>query len=618
MPHGNWLHRGVQIIAAATLLLFCSIADHTTPIQSIDNVWLDVLTRERAATRAAPDDIVLIDIDDASLFALANTLGNWPWPRAAHGELVEWLQTQNVKKIVFDIWFSEPDIFNPSSDAYLGEVIDRYNNIYLPTLELANSGSPATPLISTYPNSFLLTPTASANANARALFFKPILGSPEKWKLGSINYLVDRDGIARRYDIVRLIDGWRFWSLPARVLLDEKIELPNQKTFVLDWYNHFDNAFNVLSYSDLYTAAQNGDEMPALNGKTVFIGSTASGIDDFKPTPLSAQYSGFFMLATAYANLRSGDTLHYLSVWNVLPLGVLPLLLIMLLHNPSYRQRARYPMATAVSIFVMAIGAAFAASYYLIGQAQLLPVLSMTLLASAIFTAGLAMQYLSERRSRQQAIAVFSRFLDARVVANLTANGLTPATLEPKQVELTILFSDIRGFTTLSETRAPAEIMALLNDYFSRQVALIFKHHGTLDKFIGDAIMAFWGAPINDPEHAANAVAAALEMSHALDEFKRERQLPDFDIGIGVHTGPAVVGMLGSEQRLEYTAIGDTINLGSRLEGLTKDKARILVSESTALACANRFIFREIGSFQVKGRNEAVRVYEPLRRKDAS
>jgi adenylate cyclase len=195
----------------------------------------------------------------------------------------------------------------------------------------------------------------------------------------------------------------------------------------------------------------------------------------------------------------------------------------------------------------------------------------------------------------------------------LTAEGLTPQALEAKSVELTILFSDIRGFTTLSETRAPAEIMGLLNDYFSRQVAIIFEHHGTLDKFIGDAIMAFWGAPMADKNHALNAVKAAMAMSNALDDFKQKRGLADFDIGIGVHTGPAVVGMLGSDQRLEYTAIGDTINLGSRLEGLTKDKARILVSESTMRACGGAIEFRAMGSFQVKGRNEAVTVFEPLR-----
>jgi adenylate cyclase len=138
---------------------------------------------------------------------------------------------------------------------------------------------------------------------------------------------------------------------------------------------------------------------------------------------------------------------------------------------------------------------------------------------------------------------------------------------------VTLLFSDIRGFTTLSETRKPEEVIALLNRYFSLQVDVVFKHGGSLDKFIGDCIMGIWGAPLDDPDHARHAVACALDMADTLREFKRElgAENTDFDVGIGLHSGPAVVGLMGSQKRLEYTAIGDTVNLASRIEGLTKD-----------------------------------------------
>jgi len=176
-----------------------------------------------------------------------------------------------------------------------------------------------------------------------------------------------------------------------------------------------------------------------------------------------------------------------------------------------------------------------------------------------------------------------------------------------------VLFSDIRGFTTMSESHTPEQIVTLLNRYFSLQVAIIFRHGGTLDKFIGDAIMAFWGAPQDDPKHAQHAVAAALEMEQCLLQFKQElgTEGADFDVGIGVHSGRAVVGFIGSDERLEYTAIGDTVNLSSRIEGLTKGVARVLVSSDTVARCGNEYEFSAMGSYAVKGRVQEVELFLP-------
>src|SRR5882672_8625133 len=178
-------------------------------------------------------------------------------------------------------------------------------------------------------------------------------------------------------------------------------------------------------------------------------------------------------------------------------------------------------------------------------------------------------------------MAQFSRFTNPHVAKQLVEAG----GIETGRREVTLLFSDIRGFTTLSESRKPEEVIDLLNRYFSLQVEVVFNHGGSLDKFIGDCIMAIWGAPLDDPDHAKRAVACALEMADTLQVFKRSLgpEAPaGFDVGIGIHSGPAVVGLMGSQRRLEYTAIGDTVNLASRVEGLTKDAGvRILVSRET-------------------------------------
>ena len=331
-----------------------------------------------------------------------------------------------------------------------------------------------------------------------------------------------------------------------------------------------------------------------------------------RPTPLTAQTEGVLVPTTALANLRAGDWLRDLpSRW---PLAGLLLLAITL----GFRRRLS-PLGIGLGLAAATL-AATAASHALLGAERHAPVgaaLMIGWLAFALFT--LQAQWL-ERREREATIGIFGRFLDPRVVAGLVETGELVRDQKPLAREITLLFSDIRGFTTLSETRTPEQVVHLLNRYFSRQVDVIFRHGGTLDKFIGDAVMAFWNAPTDTPGHASRAVAAAIEMTQALDDFKRElaaggEGLGDFDIGIGLHTGPAVVGFLGSDSRMEYTAIGDTVNLASRIESATKGVARVLVSDATRAACGGDgqdVVFIHRGQFHVKGREQPVELYEPM------
>jgi adenylate cyclase len=210
---------------------------------------------------------------------------------------------------------------------------------------------------------------------------------------------------------------------------------------------------------------------------------------------------------------------------------------------------------------------------------------------------------------------MFSRFVNPHVVRQLMERGGLEG--EGRTREVTLLFSDIRGFTTLSETRPPEEVVAILNRYFTRQVDVVFRHGGSLDKFIGDALMAFWGAPLDDAEHAQHAVACALDMADELLAFREELGAAGagFDVGIGLHSGPAVVGLIGSDRRREYTSIGDTVNLASRIEGLTKEAGRrILVSRDTMERCAGAFDFVSCGTYPVKGRAQPVELFEPRRK----
>lgn len=594
--------------ALLSSVLVLSLTAFWPAASRLDFWWLDALVAAQAERESADPDIVLVDIDDYSLTAMAPVVGRWPWPRATHAELVEWLLAQGARAVAFDIWFSEPDILRPEFDAYFGEVLDAHDNVFLPTLLMTAQNPAESRLLSSYPHNLPITRTATANPDARADLLLPAMGDPSRWRLGLINYLADEDGIARHYQTGIALDGWTMASLP-QVLADalgwDTANLPSPLR--LAWRgNGVDSPYRRHSYADLWAAVQQG-ESGDFRGKLVLVGATAAGLHDLRPTPLNPQYPGLYLLANAIDNLKHRAFLSHAG-WYGMVAG-LPLLTWLYWRL----QRGKPLLATALQT-AGAIALLLVASVLAIRSHVLLPVLGPAVALLVLLALGTALRYWQEHAARQAAIDLFGRFLDPVVVKDLAAQGLNEQTLAGRQCEISVLFSDIRGFTTMSEKATAAEIMTLLNAYFTRQVGVIFRHHGTLDKFIGDAIMAFWGAPVDDPDHAYHAVSAALDMVDELMHFREEHGLESFDVGIGIHSGPAVVGMLGCEQRLEYTAIGDTVNLGSRLEGVTKGIARILVSQATRDLCGERFDFIPHGSTQVKGRAEPVNLYEPRRK----
>jgi adenylate cyclase len=344
-------------------------------------------------------------------------------------------------------------------------------------------------------------------------------------------------------------------------------------------------------------------------GKIVIIGTAASGLHDLRVTPLNSLQPGAEILGTAIENLKNGRSMRYADrAWP----AAIGIALIFLLYFAFQR---RIDARATGGALVLVTGALLFSSYLAAGRLVLLPVLTPLVAAWSFYVAAALSEYLRERQARREAVAQFSRFVNPEVVKQLIERGGIEGAGQTRQV--TLLFSDIRGFTTLSEAKRPEEVVAILNRYFSMQVDVVWRHGGTLDKYIGDCIMALWGAPLDDAQQARNAVACALDMADTLQVFKRELGAGDanFDVGIGVHSGPAVVGFIGSEKKREYTAIGDTVNLASRIEGLTKDaKRRILVSRETMEQCADAFDFVSCGTFPVKGRAQPVELFEPRRK----
>ncbi|MEW5822891.1 MAG: adenylate/guanylate cyclase domain-containing protein [Pseudomonadota bacterium] len=575
----------------------------------LDATLGDMLLRLEAKSRVPPEEIVLVEIDQDSLDdpRLLELVGNWPWPRAVHGELLDFIGMQAPRAVVFDLIFSEPDLFRPQSDALFEEALRRYP-AYLPLVVVDGVGSRLADL----PPLMAVRPGPQAQSDARLPLLAPKALSPELWRTGLINFLEDADGVGRRYWLRYPYEGWFLPALPARVAADLGVELPSAESLRL----HFFGApFTRLSYGRLYLESlkERPEGVPDLRGKIVIIGAAAPGLHDLRPTPLSGSTPGPVLLATALGNLLHGDDLRPVSsLWTLLVGIVLSL-------GVAWATRRKWnPLYQAGTLALLTGAAALLAYQALVFDRLWLP-FSMLAGVWLYFAACALLAYLGERAARERALQLFGRFLDPRVVRTLASGGLVGAAEVGRSREISVLFSDIRGFTSLSESRSPEEIVHLLNRYFDAQVEVIFAHDGTLDKFIGDAIMAFWGAPVDNPDHAVQAVDAALDMQERLLAFQRELAESGlaFDIGIGIHTGPAVVGFLGSSRRLDYTAIGDTVNLASRIEGCTKGVARVLVSEATRLACEarapGRFVFVDRGETQVKGREHPVRLFEPNR-----
>ncbi len=612
----------------AALLAFVCYRQAPQALQQLDYRMKD--SRFRIRGPVTPDrNVVVVAIDHASI----KEIGRWPWSREVTGRLIENLAFYGAKVTALDIVFSEPQ--TPSADAALASSIAKAGNVVmgyffrdeaqevdpLALAELERStvklikvaeGVQSIPLTE-YPNLDLNLPQLAAKAT----------------DFGFFNAKPDGDGLYRRSLLLLLYNGDIYPSLALKalrhylgndIMLEVKqwgvdglqvgsLRIPAREdgTMALNYYGPA-RSFRTVSAVDVIKKRLKPGE---LQGAMAFVGSTEIGIYDIRPTPFDATQPGVELHATAAANALERRFLIYDGITQMQEMFCIllfPVLLGVLLAFVPGTFTGLVAFAGTSGLFSLVNYLAFTNG--LRDMTVIYPMLGIGL----TYLGSEAWRNLVVEKKGRQLKKAFSNYVSPDLVREIEKHP-DKLVLGGEQREITILFSDIRGFTTVSESLTPPELVTLLNEYLSPMTRIVLDEKGTLDKFIGDAVMAIFNAPLDVPDHAGHACTAAVRMLEELQKLNRgfaERGMHTLDIGVGINTGPAVVGNMGADIRFDYTAIGDSVNLASRLEGLNKYYgSHILVSEDTRNRVEDgRFTFREVDRVKVKGKHLPIVMYE--------
>ncbi len=600
----------IAIILIA-LQMLALLPDVSTPLVGTELSARDMLMRLRPAPQRS-GQVVIVGIDDTSF----NWTGyRWPWPRTYLAKIVDRLNQAGAKVVGLDVFLFEPDS-DAQGDIALAGAFSNANasvgvaNIYRKDVVSGNillhSETEQKPL-EPYQKSLTrigITPTIlDADAILRSIQVHDQVGSNTyaHWAFEIASLYMGVASPSQFSDTSVMFNGRRIPLLQGRMLVN---------------YSGPAGVYPTYSASSV---AEGDIPAETFKGKIVLIGATSPTLQDLWPTPYSSnnRTPGVEVVANAVDTILTGQYLYLVPPWvNLLQTLLMAVIAALILR---LREPVRVIIGMAVVFLLWFLGAFLLFAFQGLVIALVAPGL-MLFLGVILPTAGQAVsQELEKRRLR----SLFGRFLSSEIIDQMVASSDLSAL--NKRAEITILFSDIRGFTTLSEKLTPEQVVAMLNPYLEAMTKIVYQHSGTVDKFEGDAVMAFFGEPIPYPDHALRAARTALEMHLAIDGLSRDWYargiLPPeikFQIGIGLNTGEAFVGLLGSEQRINYTTIGDNVNLSARLQDLTKVyKWPILISDATYQQIKDEFDTEFVDSVIVKGKTEPVKVYKLLGRKGA-
>ena len=560
------------------------------------------------------EEVVLINIGEEAL----EKYGQFPWPRQNYAQMISDLRNAGAGMIVFTIMFPEEDRFGgdeifaswiKDNGIILSQDADEYGRSQsAPYVGYATFG-PGDPLEFIYKYKGLVSNIDALEKHA--------------WGVGLVNGAPEVDNITRRIPLVSQINNQLYPALAletVRVIQDKPsytiktTENGIQSIVARPFEIPTDADGSIwLKYNTNFIEYEYGSPIPNIGGKTVIIGLSAKGLTQQVVTPGGLLYPNQLQ-ATALQSIISSEQVsrpQWASPIEILVSGILALFLLLLVY--------RAPVWVSGIGFLAVCFASAGVVYYAWTKYYILLDLSYSLILYIIsFTSSSFNNFYKQFVLRQQIKKQFGTYLSPDMV-NMLQKDPSLLKLGGERKEMTFLFMDIVGFTPISEAfkeqNDPEGLVEIINRYLDRMTKIILKNGGTIDKFMGDCIMAFWNAPLECKDHAHKAVITAKEIEEAADEFIEELEkegLPRIDVGIGINTGTCIVGNMGSEERFDYSVIGDAVNLASRLEGQTRnyDGVRVLLGQETYRKCPEG-VFAEIDKIQVKGKSEKIRVYTP-------
>jgi adenylate cyclase len=589
-------------------------------------------------------DVVIVGITDEDMKTLPEP---FPYPRSYYAHLVENLERCGVRAVAFDLTLDAKR--DSISDAAFEAVLKKYNNIVLATKSPEESGAGRyvlSTLERSYPNVFY--------KEGRYIGIVSVAGK-------------DRDDVARRYYPMMTVGNFLtptfgFATLNIALKLpdtavadidfsDKTIALSDRtipaigdgRSFLLNYYGP-NQTFRYVKFTEVIDDSsfktkeeleigENIDQFDldeelqkSLKGKIVIVGSTMAEERDIHSVPIAnadgtTTMNGVEIHATAIQNVLSQNYIQRanpnLELALIIFLAIISFFAILQVRLLKVRYIVLLEFASIAIVALLAFAIFEIAVRSFINNSTLINIVYPGLAVVLAYLSAAVYQYLAERQQKALIKNVFSKYISAAVVNELVANP-EKAKLGGDRRELTVFFSDIAGFTTISEQfhTKPEGLVALLNEYLDEMTAIVLKHEGTLDKYEGDAIMAFWGAPIPQKDHALRTCLASLEMQKRLAALRpkwAKEGKPGLEVRIGVNTGTMIVGNMGGQDRFDYTVIGDSVNLASRLEGANKQYgSNIMISDFTYQQVKDHVAVRELDLIQVKGKNEPVKVWELL------
>lgn len=602
-----------------------------------------------SAYKSGSDDIVIITIDDKSLSRI-----RWPWKRELYGKIFEYLHQYSMAKLIgFDAIIATPDRENPESDLKFYSAIKHMNNLVVGFVPLSSPYTSKAEGIS-YDKKFshkFSIDIEDKRTNKSPSYYQSLSKFPNDYfnsvkNVGSVITTPDFDGYIRSIDQFVDYKGKLYPSLSLRMynylnhndklIVKDGLVTSTKSELKIPVFNNDNGVYNNIHYyktlpnseysHKTYSAIDVIDSFEAIKkgkkplispqvfeDKIVFVGANAKaiaiGLDDVKRTPLSDDYPGVDIQATNLDNILHNEFLKQTNSWQ----DIMSLLVVL---GITYLVIRYFSLLVSLGIISLMMISYIAFCILCFRFNIVISIITPLSLQIITMTMTYSYRFILEGRKKEKIQNAMGKYISKDVMQNVVKH-IDELGLGGKRANVTVLFADIRGFTSMSEKMTAEEVSMILNEYFAVVEPIITKYNGVINKFIGDAVMAIFGEPIQDKNHSINAVKCANEMLLRVDELQEKwlsEGKPKIEIGVGINTGEAFVGNIGSEIRLEYTVIGDMVNLASRIESYNKVyKTRFLISSTTYEKVRDIADVIKISEVTIRGKAKKLDIYEVLR-----